>query len=156
MSIRSLESYRERVRRIEDDPRFVAEEVKLAFADDLVRLLEARGLKRTELAEKLKTNRGYVTRILDTEYNLTIETMARIAHALDARISLHMHPKDSDVRWVEETSQVVQRSRISPSPHPSPVQGRGGVGQRQEDDAYDLPSKREVPIVADKPRRGKR
>jgi transcriptional regulator with XRE-family HTH domain len=142
MSIDSLERYRERARRLEDDPRFIAEEVKLAFADDLVRLLEARGLKRTELAEKLKTNRGYVTRILNTEYNLTIETMAGIAHALGARISLHMHAKDKHVRRVETPS-------------------RAGVGsvrssQRRESDAYHPPDRSEVPVVADKPRRGKR
>ena len=98
MSISSIEKLRERFRKIENDPRFVAEEMKLAFADDLVLLLEARGLKRTELAEKLGTNRGYVTRVLNTEYNLSIETMAKIALALDARISLRMLPREEAAR----------------------------------------------------------
>ena len=142
MSIGSLERYRERARRLEDDPRFIAEELKLAFADDLVRLLEARGLKRTELAEKLGTNRGYITRVLDTEYNLTIETMARIAHALGARISLHMHFKESDVRRTGIPSRAAA-DRVRHS-------------RRQEDDTYRLPGRDEVPVVADKPRRGKR
>jgi transcriptional regulator with XRE-family HTH domain len=93
MSISSIERYRESARRLENDPRFVAEGMKLAFADDLVRLLEARGLKRTELAEKLGTNRGYITRILNTEYNLSIETMAKIALALDAQVTLSMKPR---------------------------------------------------------------
>ncbi|MCX6841530.1 MAG: helix-turn-helix transcriptional regulator [candidate division WOR-3 bacterium] len=95
MSISSIERYREWSRRIENDPRFVAEGMKLAFADDLVRLLQARGLKRTELAEKLGTNRGYITRILNTEYNLSIETMAKIAVALDAQVTLSMKPRQS-------------------------------------------------------------
>jgi len=103
MSISSIERYREWARKIENDPRFVAEELKLAFADDLVRLLEARGLKRTELAEKLGTNRGYVTRVLNTEYNLSVETMAKIALALDARISLRMLPRE----------EVERRPRLS-------------------------------------------
>jgi|GEM_PF-899924 len=98
MSIESIERFRERSRQLEKDPLFIAEMMKLEFADDLVRLLEARGLKRTELAEKLGTNRGYITRILDTEYNLTIETMARIALALDARISLRMLPREETER----------------------------------------------------------
>ncbi|HTW90577.1 MAG TPA: helix-turn-helix transcriptional regulator [bacterium] len=89
----SLERYREWSRQAEDDPRLLAEEMKLAFADGLVRLLEARGVKRTELAEKLGTNRGYVTRILNTEYNLSIETMAKIALALDARVTLNLQPR---------------------------------------------------------------
>jgi transcriptional regulator with XRE-family HTH domain len=98
MSVSSIERVRERLRKLESDPRFIAEGMKLAFADDLVRLLEARGLKQTELAEKLGTNRGYITRVLDTEYNLTIETMARIALALDARISLRMLPREEGGR----------------------------------------------------------
>jgi len=95
MSIESIERLRGRFRKIENDPRFVSEMMKLDFADDLVELLEARGLKRTELAEKLGTNRGYITRILNTEYNLSIETMAKIAVALDARITLSMQPRQS-------------------------------------------------------------
>jgi transcriptional regulator with XRE-family HTH domain len=95
MSISSIEKFREHFRKVENEPLFVAELMKLAFADDLVRLLEARGLKRTELAEKLGTNRGYITRILNTEYNLSIETMAKIALALDARITLSMQPRES-------------------------------------------------------------
>jgi transcriptional regulator with XRE-family HTH domain len=137
MSVSSIERYREWARRVEDDPRLAAEELKLAFADELALLLETKGMRRTELAEKLETNRGYVTRILNTEYNLTIETMARIAHALDARISLHMHSKDSNVRWVE-TSSRASSDRIQ---HP----------QHKEHDSYNLPSRREVPVVADKP-----
>lgn len=142
MSISSLERYREWARKAEDDPQLLAEELKLAFADDLVTLLEARGLKRTELAEKLGTNRGYITRVLDTEYNLTIETMARIAHALGARISLHMHFKESDVRRTGIPSRAAA-DRVRHS-------------RRQEDDTYHLPGRSEVPVVADKPRRGKR
>ena len=94
MSIESIEKFRERSRLLDKDPLFIAELMKLEFADDLVRLLEARGLKRTELAEKLGTNRGYVTRVLNTEYNLSVETMAKIALALDARISLRMLPRE--------------------------------------------------------------
>jgi len=94
MSSSSVEKLRERFRKLENDPLFVAEELKLAFAEDLVRLLEARGLKQTELAEKLGTGRGYVTRVLRTDYNLSLETMAKIALALDARISLRMLPRE--------------------------------------------------------------
>jgi transcriptional regulator with XRE-family HTH domain len=94
MSSSSIERYREWAQKIEKDPLFIAELMKLEFADDLVRLLEARGLKRTELAERLGTNRGYITRILNTEYNLSVETMAKIALALDARISVRMLPRE--------------------------------------------------------------
>jgi transcriptional regulator with XRE-family HTH domain len=112
MSISSIEKFREHFRRIEKDPLFVAEMMKLAFADDLVRLLEARGLKRTELAEKLGTNRGYITRILNTEYNLSIETMAKIALALDAQITLSMQPRQASPATAAVVPTRVAHRRI--------------------------------------------
>jgi transcriptional regulator with XRE-family HTH domain len=107
--------------------------MKLAFADGLARALEAKGIRRTELAEKLKTNRGYVTRVLNTEYNLTIETMARLAYALGARVSLHLHSKDTAVEW-SEVSIERRRPIRSAKEICYPTRGRQGV-----------------PVVADKP-----
>jgi plasmid maintenance system antidote protein VapI len=138
MSAGSIERYREWARHIERDPRFLAEELKLAFADELARLLEARGLKRTELAAKLGTNRGYVTRVLNTDYNLTIETMVRIADALGACVSLHLHPKDTHVDWSEV-----------PAEHPRRVHSA-------RDNSYVSRDRRDVPVVADKPASRKR
>jgi transcriptional regulator with XRE-family HTH domain len=88
----SIEKYRERVRSIENTPEFLLEEVKLAFAEELSRLLEEQGVSRRQLAERLGTSRAYVTRILRTDYNLTAETMVKVALALDARVSLHLQP----------------------------------------------------------------
>ena len=112
MSISSIERFREHFRKVENEPLFVAELMKLAFADDLVRLLEARGRKRTELAEKLGTNRGYITRILNTEYNLSIETMAKIALALDASITVSMKPRESACPAAVATPAHVTHRRI--------------------------------------------
>lgn len=92
MSMSSIGKYRERVRSIENTPEFLLEEVKLAFAEELSRLLEEQGISRRQLAERLGTSRAYVTRILRTDYNLTAETMVKVARALDARVSLRLQP----------------------------------------------------------------
>lgn len=140
MSISSVARLRERLHQAENDPLFVAEGLKLAFADDLVRLLEARGLKRTELAERLGTNRGYVTRVLNTEYNLSVETMAKIALALDARIILQMVPREASER--------------KPDKHP-PARPPRRRERKREFVAADEPSRtrRDDFITSDKPRR---
>jgi transcriptional regulator with XRE-family HTH domain len=137
VSSSSIERYREWAAKMESAPRFVAEELKLAFADDLVRLLEARGLKRTELAEKLGTNRGYVTRVLNTEYNLSVETMAKIALALDARISLRMLP----------------REEVEPRPSSSAPSRTARRRERQHELASPLLAQS---VASDKPARAKR
>jgi len=140
MSISSIEKVHERLRKLESDPRFVAEGMKLAFADDLVWLLEARGLKQTELAEKLGTNRGYITRVLDTEYNLTIETMARIALALDARISLRMLPREEGKRTPRSTVPARTPRRTERKRESVAADGRSRAG-RSDFIASDKPAK---------------
>ena len=98
MSLSSIEKYRERVRSIENTPEFLLEIVKLTFAEELCRLLDEKGMTHGQLAEKLGTSRAYVTRILRTDYNLTAETMVKIARALDARVELALVPKDAPAR----------------------------------------------------------
>lgn len=93
MSTDSDREVRERLDELEKDAPFVAQRLKVTFAEDLTRLLEIRGLKEPELADKLGTNRSFVTSVLDTENKLTVETMVRIALALDARVALRMLPR---------------------------------------------------------------
>jgi len=109
MSLSSIEKYRERVRSIENTPEFLLEVVKLAFAEELCRLLEEKGMSRGQLAEKLGTSRAYVTRILRTDYNLTAETMVKVARALDARVELALVPKDPPAGSRAAPSRVPRR-----------------------------------------------
>jgi transcriptional regulator with XRE-family HTH domain len=95
MSMSSIEKYRERVRSVENTPEFLLEVVKLTFAEELSRLLEEQGVSRRQLAERLGTSRAYVTRILRTDYNLTAETMVKVALALDARVTLTLQSRQS-------------------------------------------------------------
>jgi len=106
MSLSSIEKYRERVRSIENTPEFLLELVKLTFAEELSRLLDQKGMTHGQLAEKLGTSRAYVTRILRTDYNLTAETMVKIARALDARVELALVPKDAPARARTVASRV--------------------------------------------------
>lgn len=106
MSLSSIEKYRERVRSIENTSEFLLEIVKLTFAEELCRLLDERGMTHGQLAEKLGTSRAYVTRILRTDYNLTAETMVKVARALDARVELALVPKDAPVRARTVASRV--------------------------------------------------
>jgi transcriptional regulator with XRE-family HTH domain len=95
MKISAAEWFQERTRGLESDPEYLVEEVKLAFAEELCRLLEEQGVSRTQLAERLGTSRAYITRILRTDYNLTAETMVKVALALDARVVLSLQSRQS-------------------------------------------------------------
>ena len=109
MSKSSIDKYRERVRSIENTPEFLLEMVKLAFAEELCRLLEEQGVSRTQLAERLGTSRAYITRILRTDYNLTAETMVKVALALDARVELALVPKNAPAGTRAVASRMPRR-----------------------------------------------
>jgi len=133
----AIERYRDRVRSIEDDPAFLTEGVKAAFAEELCRLMEEAGVSRTQLAERIGVSRAYITRILRTDYNLTAETMVKLALALGARVSLHLHTKDKRASWREiPRAEAMAQAQSSRAPRNRPYAWR----ERQD-----------VPVVADKP-----
>jgi transcriptional regulator with XRE-family HTH domain len=99
--MRKAEWYAEMTRNREKDTGFQLEYFKLVFTEELGRLLEQRGISQAELARRLDTSRAYITRIFRTDFNPTVETMLKLAIALDADLSVHMHPRETEVRWLE-------------------------------------------------------
>ena len=112
MKISAAEWYQERTRGLDNDPEFLLEVVKLAFAEELCRLLEEQGVSRTQLAERLGTSRAYITRILRTDYNLTAETMVKVALALDARVVLSLQSRQATPRTCVPVPARAVRRRI--------------------------------------------
>jgi transcriptional regulator with XRE-family HTH domain len=55
---------------------------------------ERRGLTRTQVAEVLGTNKSFVTRKLDGRSNMTLETLADLAYALDRVVSVELRSRE--------------------------------------------------------------
>ncbi|MEO0069388.1 MAG: helix-turn-helix transcriptional regulator [candidate division WOR-3 bacterium] len=86
------ERYKELVKGFEKDPEYWVEYLKLAFSEEIGRLMDERKMSRAELARKLGVSRAYITRLFRGTFNPTLETLVKIALALDARVSIHLHP----------------------------------------------------------------
>jgi hypothetical protein len=71
--------------------------------------------------------------VLNTDYNLTIETMVRIADALGASVSLHLHSNDTAVKWSETQVERVRRAHSA------------------RHICYPSRNHQDVPVVADRP-----
>jgi len=108
--------FQEMVARHEQDPRYWAEGLKLEFAEQVGRLLEEQKMSRAELARRLGTSPAYVTKILHWTANLTLESMAKIALALDARVSLEIVAKDAPHRTHRAPARIRAARRVE-SPH---------------------------------------
>ncbi len=62
----------------------------LEFTESVVREMERQGVTRTELARRLDATPAYVTKILRGKANFTLETMVRLARALDAQLHVQL------------------------------------------------------------------
>lgn len=87
--------------RHERDPKYWVEYLKIVFSEDVGRLMDEHGMNQADLAGKLGTSRAYITRLFRGTFNPTIETLVKVALALDARVALHLHARQTAARWFD-------------------------------------------------------
>ena len=133
--IKQAEWFAEMTRGYDRDPKYQAEYMKLLFGEELGNLMEKQHISQAELARRIGTSRAYVTRIFRSNFNPTFETLAKLAIALDAQIAIHLHPNETEVRWLEVPKALGTAKARSKS-----------AATTQADN----------PVVADKPRTRKR
>lgn len=94
----------ETLRRIVEQARkghtYKVERAKIIFTDEVGERMETLGLSRKDLAECLGTKPPYVTKILRGSTNFTLDSMVKIADALDCDFSPNMTPREVDGRWI--------------------------------------------------------
>lgn len=109
-----LQSLKVKAETARQSPAYHAEGASIQFTEALIDRMKSCGITRTALAEKIGTSPAYVTKILRGDTNFTLESMTRIAQALDCEMNLVLRPLDRPVR----------RTKVSyhdASPLPSPV-----------------------------------
>ena len=99
--IEQAEWFAEMTRGYDRDPEYQAEYLKLVFGEELGKLMDQQHVSQAELARRIGPSRAYITRIFRSNFNPTFETLAKLAIALDARVSIHLHPSETEVRWRE-------------------------------------------------------
>jgi transcriptional regulator with XRE-family HTH domain len=81
--------------------------VQLDFAAEVNRVMTERDTSKADLARSLGTSAAYVTKALRGDTNFTIESMVRIARALDMDLRLHLAPKGAEVSWSTLPTETV-------------------------------------------------
>lgn len=84
----------------EREPVFVSEYLKAEFMNGVWEALERQGLSQSELAERVGWSRQYASRMLKSQMNLTIDTMAKLACALGLRLEIKLHRPDEHLEMV--------------------------------------------------------
>lgn len=96
-------TFREWMLEAEADPAYWTERAILRVTEEIFVEMEKRGIQRSELARRLGTSPAYVTKILRGKANFTLESLARIAHALGGEFKFHIAPRDMRTLWFDVT-----------------------------------------------------
>ena len=63
---------------------------RMEFTADLDRLMQEDEVSRAELARRIETSQAYITKVLGGTGNFTLETMAKLAQAMDAVLHIRL------------------------------------------------------------------
>jgi transcriptional regulator with XRE-family HTH domain len=77
----------------EEKIQFEAEMIHLDLIEEISKLMEAKGMKRADLAKALGTTKGYVTQLFSGDRFLNIKTLAKIKNIFDVKIKIEFQEK---------------------------------------------------------------
>jgi transcriptional regulator with XRE-family HTH domain len=81
------------------------------FTESLVARMEETNITKTELAHRLKCEPSYITKVLRGGTNFTLETMVKLAVALNSELRVTLGPKVAS----EKISDILQNIPVSKS-----------------------------------------
>ena len=90
----STKSFSALMARLGTTPAGQAEHVAVAFLVQVNARMQAQGLSNTELARRMGTSPAYVTRLFRGSANLSVQTMSKLAHAVNSTLSLELIAND--------------------------------------------------------------
>jgi transcriptional regulator with XRE-family HTH domain len=85
-------TFREMFDEVEKHPDYWAELAMLHFSEEVLAAMREQSVTRAELARRLGTSQGYVTRLLNGTSNLTLATMSKMAFVLGLELRTSLEP----------------------------------------------------------------
>ncbi len=113
--------YKNLLKKVKNSHEYWAEGFILELMEDFNQLMEEKGINQKELAKKVGTSEAYISKVLNGYENLSINSIAKIALALDAAPHVHLAPRDLVVEWSE---RATYNSKVASSIKPSQKNSR--------------------------------
>jgi transcriptional regulator with XRE-family HTH domain len=74
---------------------------KFHFTEEMLAMMKMAEMSKSQLAEKLGAKPAFVTRLCSGTNNFTLETMVRIARALNCELRSHLQPEGQTTHWID-------------------------------------------------------
>lgn len=95
------------VERVMSDPEsrqaYEREKLILSATEGIWEIMEARGIKKAEIARRLGKTRANIGQMLSGSRNMTLSSLADLAYACESRVSLHFRPVSSVAQSITDT-----------------------------------------------------
>lgn len=79
--------------RLERSEEYQLDALKIELCEQIYLIMEQEDIAKAELARRLKTSRAYITKLLQGSANFTLESLVKVARALDCNVSVTLRPK---------------------------------------------------------------
>ena len=110
--------YRRQLKELEASDSYWANGVAEQFVAALERVMNVRGISKAELAKLAGVSAPYITRVMNGNANLSMQSMAKLAKALGSVVHVHIAPRGIAVDWVEEYRKS-SRNRLAKVSEPA-------------------------------------
>lgn len=97
----TIKSYRKLLQDAKKSVTYKIEKAKLDFVVAMNSLIAEKEITKRVIADRLGCTAPNVSQLLRGDGNFTLETMVKLADAVDGDIHIHIARRDSKVRWVE-------------------------------------------------------
>ncbi|MEU3855178.1 helix-turn-helix transcriptional regulator [Streptomyces sp. NPDC029554] len=83
----------------------------------LAGLLAAKGMTRADLAQAMGISPGRISQILSGDENLTLKSLAVVAHALQSNVEITFRPTPPRHESVQDSPNFGPSTPFAPTPH---------------------------------------
>jgi len=87
------------------------ETAKLDFSVELNRMFKRSRMTQAELANKIDSSPAYITKVFRGDTNFTIETMVKLAQAVDGELHIQITKKNVNKQWFNELTSFDSEQR---------------------------------------------
>ena len=87
-----------------------AEGASIEFTNAMLTRMRQVGVSRSKLAAKIGVNPAYISKILRGDTNFSLETMVKIANALESAFRCHLQPAGAKCQWLDVYSTRTRKT----------------------------------------------